>query len=123
MRILLVEDDDMIRESLTELLRMEGFDVETAANGREALDVLDHMKRPCVVVTDLWMPEMDGYELVRRLRADRSLTHVPVVVVSANADRSPRDVSLALRKPVRLSELLRELHHLCALQAEAHAPA
>lgn len=122
MRVLLVEDDPDIREALVDLLDGEGFDVVAAANGREALDRLDTMGRPCCVVTDLMMPEMDGYELMERLRAEPTLHQVPVVVVSALPTPKPRDAARFLRKPVRIGELVRELNLICRPSPELHAP-
>ena len=120
MQVLLVEDDADIREALTDLLRCEGFDVVAAANGREALRLLDRLGRPCAVVTDLMMPEMDGYELMQRIRAEGD-TRLPVVVVTAATTPPPSGATRFFRKPIRIGELVRELHQLCG-HAELHAP-
>lgn len=108
--ILVVEDDTDIREVVAELLEAEGYRVAQAANGKEALDHLRQAEvLPCVVLLDLMMPVMSGPELLEILAADPSLSNLPVVVVSAMADRGRAPgVKRFLRKPVS-SEALREV--------------
>jgi CheY-like chemotaxis protein len=84
--ILVVDDDADVREGLCDLLVEEGFSVASAANGADALD---HLRQPClpdVVVLDLRMPKMDGYEFLKCRQADEKLRDVPVIVVSATPD-------------------------------------
>jgi CheY-like chemotaxis protein len=80
--VLLVEDDDHIREVFAELLSSEGFAVRTAANGREALDILDEW-RPNLILLDLDMPEMNGREFRAEQRRNPQLAPIPVIVLSA----------------------------------------
>src|SRR4051812_11197383 len=82
-RLLLVEDDKAIRESLGEALRDHGFDVATAANGCEALGLLRSTPRPAAILLDLMMPVMDGWDFRQEQLADSVLRDVPVVVVTA----------------------------------------
>lgn len=112
-RILLVEDDYDIRESLRELLEVEGFHVDTAVNGREALDKLAHIKRPCVVLLDLMMPVMDGWETMHHLKQDVLLASIPVVVVSAAERTQPPEAARFIKKPYSLDALLDTVNEFC----------
>jgi CheY-like chemotaxis protein len=80
-RVLIVEDDEAIRETLRELLEFEGFEVATAANGREAVSQLQRTERPCLILLDLMMPVMNGWEFLRKRREDLTIATIPVVVV------------------------------------------
>lgn len=80
--VLLVEDDEAIREVVGDVLTESGFDVETASNGREGLERA-HAHVPDVIVTNLVMPELDGERMIAACRADQSISKVPVAVMSA----------------------------------------
>src|SRR6476620_11265807 len=80
--VLYIEDDEAFRASACERLRDEGFRVAEARNGAVALAYLSEGHRPALVVLDLLMPGMDGFEFMARLRNDPELTGIPVVVVS-----------------------------------------
>src|SRR5438874_8753476 len=82
--ILVVDDDPGIVESLKDLLEAEGYHVETASNGREALDMLRARQRPNLILLDLTMPEMDGFEFRDEQEWDPRFSEIPVVVISAN---------------------------------------
>src|SRR5689334_16095179 len=83
-RVLVVEDDEDILDSMSEILEAEGYRVDGCANGREALDRLQ--QRPAdAIVLDLMMPIMDGWEFVTAKAADPSITHIPVVAISADS--------------------------------------
>jgi CheY-like chemotaxis protein len=111
--ILVVEDDPEIRELVAELLRDEGYAVESAANGQEALERLQTPGRlPCVMLLDLMMPVLSGPELLEIMAEDRRLAALPVVVISAMSDGSVPGVRRFLRKPVS-SETLREVVAEC----------
>jgi CheY-like chemotaxis protein len=81
-----VEDDPCIREALLIELETVGFRVATAANGKEALAAIRKGPRPSVIVTDLMMPVMDGWQLRAELLRDRKLASIPVVVLTARGD-------------------------------------
>ena len=111
--VLVVEDDEVIRESMRELLELEGFDVVTACNGREALEAA-HAKRPCAVLLDLFMPVMDGWQFLAEIACDRELADLPVTVVSAAGDRvSGIGRRRFLRKPASLADLVAAIRASC----------
>ena len=85
--ILIVEDDDAIRNNITRLLKLEGFDIVSATNGREGLDRLRQVPAD-VVISDVSMPGMDGFELLEAIRADRTLAALPVMLLTALDDRA-----------------------------------
>jgi CheY-like chemotaxis protein len=108
--IVLVEDDDGIRETMAALLEDEGFRVVQAANGEEGLAAIRAATDPCLVLLDLWMPVMNGWQMLEAMRRDEALRRVPVVVISAAGDLTPPDGAAAfLRKPIRLETLLRNV--------------
>jgi len=105
--IVLVEDDEGIRETMAALLEDEGYAVVQAANGEEGLDRLRAAADPCLVLLDLWMPVMNGWQMLAEMQADEQLRRVPVVVISAAGDMAPPTGAVAfLRKPIRLEVLL-----------------
>jgi CheY-like chemotaxis protein len=105
--IIVVEDDEGIRETMAALLEDEGFRVLQAENGREGLTMLREAGGAVLVLLDLWMPIMNGWQMMEALRADPALRCVPVVVISAAGEVPPPDGAKAfLKKPVRLETLL-----------------
>ena len=123
-RLLLVEDEDAIRESLGEALEGDGFAVILAANGLEALQMLRNAPRPSAILLDLMMPVMDGWDFRREQLNDPSLRDIPVLVVSASGSSPERlrlqlgDVEL-IPKPVPYAQLLEALGRVCRLAASA----
>jgi CheY-like chemotaxis protein len=118
-RVLVVDDDYAIREMLTVLIEEEGqHDVLTAANGREALDVLAQEPPVDVVVCDINMPIMNGYEFVRQMRGDARLVRTPVIMASAGVFLERVDPDLAvdvlLEKPFEINALLACLNYVLA---------
>ena len=110
-RVLLVDDDPDILESTQYLIEAEGYQVDTARNGQEALDRLQ-VQRPDVILLDLMMPVMDGWQFADRLRKT-VFANVPIVVLSAThalAERAKQIPATAyLAKPFDIDELLRKL--------------
>lgn len=107
--VLVVDDDRDAREAMTELLEIEGFTVLAAANGREALDVLK-VENPSVVLLDLMMPVISGWEFLRRRKNKPKLAKIPVIVTSAVIDRAAASdaegVDEFLVKPINIDKLL-----------------
>jgi len=108
LRLLVVEDDDMIREALTDLLRDEGAVVTPAENGREALQQLRSAHVADVILLDLMMPVMDGWEFRVEQRADPQLAPIPLIAMSADMSAKARAIAADayLRKPLDFSELV-----------------
>src|ERR1051325_5715625 len=88
-RILIAEDSPTQAQRLVHILEQHGFSVTSAPNGRLALEAARRSK-PMLVISDVIMPEMDGYELCRQVKADPSLSDVPVILVTTLSD--PADV-------------------------------
>jgi CheY-like chemotaxis protein len=114
--VLIVEDDADLREMMAQLLSLEGFHAATVANGREALDYLHNGETPDLILLDLMMPVMDGWEFRRHQQADPTLARVPVIVLSALDQNRTAEVSAQafLKKPLdfdRLLELVRSYCH------------
>jgi len=87
--VLVVDDDTDLRESLGDVLRGEGYAVTLASNGREALDLLPGLKRPCAVVLDMEMPVMSGIEFYRAMSEIPALADIPVAVLTCNPSLAP----------------------------------
>ena len=108
--VLVVDDDYDIRDTLKELLELEGLRVASAANGREALHKLRNGVRPNVILLDLMMPEMSGWEFRGEQLRDPALADIPVVILSATPDvaRAAREMNASgwVRKPFDLDQLL-----------------
>jgi CheY-like chemotaxis protein len=115
--IMLVEDDEDIRESVAAVMEEEGFTVLRAEHGGDALRQLRAGARPCLIVLDLMMPVMDGWKFRAEQRADPSLASIPVVVVSAATEVRKHAAALAvadyLVKPVELPALLNMIERNC----------
>jgi two-component system chemotaxis response regulator CheY len=107
-KILVVEDDQAIREVLTEVLRYEGFDAFGAANGREALSLLEGREAPSLIILDLMMPVMNGWEFLDRIHQTPALAAIPVIVASAGLSRpgAPDAAIDFMRKPIDLDEFI-----------------
>jgi CheY-like chemotaxis protein len=103
--VLIVDDDDDVREILRLVLETEGFEVVTASNGREALQVLERPPRPSLMLLDLRMPDMDGWQTIAALRAKGTLGDVPIVLCTSAPADAPEGFRV-LPKPVDLDELL-----------------
>ncbi len=101
--LLVIEDDDDVREALADVLRDAGYDVAWAADGAEAIRALRSGLRPSAILLDLMMPVMDGYECRAEQRGDPALASIPVIVVSADrfVERDGRAVgaAAAIAKP------------------------
>ena len=111
--ILVVEDDQDIREAVSELLEMEGYHTVSSTNGQEALDQLHRMDhRPCLILLDVMMPVMDGYTFMARLRHEGPLADIPVVITSASHN-PPEGASACVHKPFDLSHLLAVVKQFC----------
>lgn len=113
--MLVVDDDQDIRDALCELLVDEGYQVAAAANGAEALDYLRSRELPCVILLDLMMPIMDGWEFRRQQQGDAKLSGIPVVVITAAGEHRASTIAVdrILPKPLQLDHVLETLQAFC----------
>lgn len=113
--ILVVDDYADGRNSMVDLLDAYGYPAATAANGREALTFLHH-HAVCLILLDLTMPVMDGWELARELSQDPRLATIPVVIISASicaGNRKPPPAAACLGKPLDVDDLLATVAQYC----------
>lgn len=112
-KILVVEDDDSIRATLVNLLALEGYEAVPAHHGKEALKLLPERREdPCLVITDLMMPEMDGWELIDCLNEKDALITVPVVVMTAAMIDRVHDKQI-VKKPFNLEAVIALVREHC----------
>ena len=113
--VVLVEDDEAIRLVFGELLRSEGYEVLTFANGREALEGLHGTRNPCLILLDWMMPEMNGEQFLRARTTHETAGKSPVVIVSAvtNWIQPTPGAEERLPKPVDIDDFLRVVHSHC----------
>src|SRR3954468_23043361 len=113
--VLIVEDDEDLREMMAQLLSLEGYQTATVANGREALEYLHDAGGPQGILLDLMMPVMDGWEFRRQQQADPALAPVPVIVLSAldQGRASSLDANAFLKKPLDFDRLLTLVRGYC----------
>jgi two-component system response regulator MprA len=116
--VLIVEDDPDIRSALSALIASAGYPTLEAEHGREALDQLSSERsRVCLILLDLFMPDMDGWAFRAEQSSDPEIAGIPVVVVSADAEAARRAVTpgvvAAMTKPVDFERLLRIIGQHC----------
>ncbi len=113
LKILVVDDEAAIRNLLDDLLGDEGYVVYTASNGRAALEMVQQ-ERPDLILMDVMMPELDGLETLRRLRAVEDSAVVPVILMSAAAYLTPdsADGMTFISKPFNLDHVLGVVSHM-----------
>jgi CheY-like chemotaxis protein len=119
--VLVVEDDPDIREILVDELAAEGYEVVPAEHGEAALEAVSETS-PCVVVTDLMMPHMDGATFIARLRDDPEFACVPIIVVTASAVSHVPGANLVFRKPFDLAELLQAVSRFAEPSGDGASP-
>src|SRR3954468_14063793 len=125
-RVLVVDDDDVIRQLITVNLELEGFDVVTAVDGQDALDKVKEA-RPHVVTLDVMMPRVDGWEAAARLRSDPETQHIKVILLSARAQEADIQrgerigVDAYLTKPFDPDELIDTVRRLVGNSGSASA--
>ncbi len=117
--VVLVEDNDMNRDMLSRRLVRRGWVVELAVDGQQAIEVVGRV-RPDLVLMDMGLPVLDGWEATRRLKADPATAAIPVVALTAHAMSTDRDAALAAgcddyeTKPIDLDRLLATMQRLTA---------
>ncbi len=115
--ILIIEDNEMNRDMLSRRLQRKGYDVLIALDGESGID-LARSKSPDLVLMDMSLPVLDGWEATRRMKADESLKEIPVIALTAHAMANDRDKALAAgcndydTKPIELPRLLAKIEAL-----------
>ena len=116
-RILIVEDDPDVAGSVAEVLEASGYGTTIAANGREALDRLRSDELPDLILLDMMMPVMDGWQFRAEQRKSPALDAVPVVVVTADGNARGKAAAIQaagqVQKPVTIDSLLDEVERVC----------
>ena len=122
-QVLVAEDEANIAESIAFLLERAGFDVTVVADGRKALDTaLGDV--PDVLVLDVMLPSLDGYEILRQLRADHRCEALPVLMLTAKGQREDREMALKcgadkfITKPFSNAEIVSAVKELAGEQAD-----
>jgi CheY-like chemotaxis protein len=109
--VLIVDDDGAVRQMIVLLLRSHGYETETASDGAEALALM-RQRRPCLVLLDIKMPVMDGWEFRRRQLEDPALADVPVICMTGMVH--PQDVGIpCLGNPVDFPSVIRAVEKFC----------
>jgi CheY-like chemotaxis protein len=112
-RVLIVDDEIDIRESLQDFFEDKGYAVDAAANGSEALARLNGTDLPCVIILDLLMPVLDGNMTYAALQQDPRLARLPVIISTSDPARAPHG-TLIMKKPINLQRLLSVVQQHCA---------
>lgn len=113
--ILVVEDDEGIRETLRLVIELEGYQVQTATNGKDALEKLGQGSRPSLILLDLMMPVMNGWEFAQALQEDSYLSQIPIAVVTAYSEKAKSIPAKAIiKKPVDMDRLFGVVREYCA---------
>jgi CheY-like chemotaxis protein len=114
--ILVVEDDPDFRDAVTALLRMEGYLAIAAEDGQVALNLLAVGAKPAVILLDLMMPRLNGFEFLERARQSPLHANIPVIVVSANQGYQAADLGVfeIVRKPALADDLLSAIERAAA---------
>lgn len=111
-KVLLVEDENNLRANIAEILELNNFEVATAENGSKALKMLEHFA-PDIIISDIYMPEMSGFEFFHKLQQTDSLKFIPFVFLSARAELSDIRIGMNMgaddyiTKPVKHSDLIK----------------
>ncbi|MET0592560.1 MAG: response regulator [Polyangiaceae bacterium] len=111
--VLVVEDNDDIRQAIGDILEGEGYEIALAEDGERALELLSELPRPCLLLVDLVMPRLDGWQLLGMLAEDDRLATIPVVVLSAANDPKTAPIHPILKKPIDLDILLQIVREHC----------
>jgi CheY-like chemotaxis protein len=111
--VLILEDEEDLREMLRQALELNGYMVVCAPDGQSALDQIDGIERICLVLLDLVMPGMNGWTFYEQMRLRPRLAAVPVIVHSSSPGEAPLGVARVLRKPLKFDRLLSVVQEFC----------
>lgn len=114
MKVLIIEDESSIRDNIVEMFELMGIDVESAINGQDALDKINAFQ-PNIILCDLMMPVMNGFEFIENLRKIKTFENTPLIFVSARAETSEKEKALNagaidyITKPFNFKEIFEKL--------------
>ena len=116
--VLVVEDDPDLLTLITRVLEQDGYSVQTATNGEAGLALACAKPKPNLIISDIMMPDMDGLEMVRRIKDDPNNKPLPVVFLTAK--QTPKDVIAGIQagaryyltKPFKMNELVTKVHNI-----------
>jgi len=111
--VLVIEDEEDLREMIRDGLELSGYNVVTAEEGQDALDQIPRIQHLCLVLLDLMMPGMDGWDFLEQMRQRPELAGVPVVVHSSMTQSAPRGATRVLQKPTLFGQLLSVVQDYC----------
>ena len=112
--VFIIEDDVDTREMIAKFLELEGYHVELASNGRQALDRFNDGADACVILLDLMMPVMDGWQFRREQKLDADIAGIPLVVITATGKRPVLiDAAELVMKPLDLTQLFEAIARYC----------
>jgi CheY-like chemotaxis protein len=111
--VVVVDDDEDIREVLVDLIRDEGWTAVGAENGKVALERLQQGEKACLILLDLMMPVMNGWQFCEASREDDRLKRIPVVVITASGLSDVPGASAVLQKPLAVEDVLSAVERVC----------
>lgn len=115
-KILVVEDNQDNREMVVKVLKFNGYEAVEAVDGEEAIEKA-RTQDPDLILLDIYLPKIDGYEVTRRLKGDTSLKNIPIIALTAHAMKGNMEEALAagcdgyIPKPIDVRELPRQIQH------------
>jgi CheY-like chemotaxis protein len=112
--LLIVEDEEDLREMLRDALERRGFHVATAANGQEALAMSPQIEHICLVLLDLFMPEMNGWDFFEAIKSRKEFKDVPVIITTSAPNRAPAGATRVMKKPLSLDRVVSAVQEFCA---------
>lgn len=113
--VLLVEDEDDLRDMIRDALELNGYEVVAVEEGQAALDAFARIEHVCLVLLDLLMPGMNGWDFYAKMRERPELAAIPVIVHSSAPAQAPAGVTRVVQKPMQLERLLSVVREFCAV--------
>jgi CheY-like chemotaxis protein len=112
-KLLIIEDDDAARTALGDIFDHEGYPVALCSNGKDALEYLHNKPLPALIILDLQMPVMNGWQFCAERSKDAAIASVPVVVITAFQSPRGLNVDAVMRKPIDLERLMNTVRYYC----------